>query len=196
MPLTESSRLPLVAHPDFGNPAVRAIEGGVVRAAGVLSVVWVLEGELERLRIPAWRGCSGGERLWEHTCFEVFVSRPGAARYHELNFAPSGAWAVYDFERYRTRAPLADAPVDPGIVVQRGESSCELEATLRLERLSPQYAHAPLALALSAVIEDREGGLSYWGLAHPSGKPDFHHRDSFALAVPGEGVRHSRLARE
>jgi len=41
---------------------------------------------------------------------------------------------------------------------------------------------------LSAVIEDISGGTSYWALAHPPGKPDFHHADGFALefspAVP------------
>jgi hypothetical protein len=31
------------------------------------------------------------------------------------------------------------------------------------------------------VIEDQSGGVSYWALAHPPGKPDFHHADGFAL---------------
>jgi hypothetical protein len=39
-------------------------------------------------------------------------------------------------------------------------------------------------IGLSAVIEDVDGGLSYWALAHPSDKPDFHHPDSFALTLP------------
>jgi hypothetical protein len=37
---------------------------------------------------------------------------------------------------------------------------------------------------LAAVIEDGEGNLSYWALAHPPEKPDFHHRDCFALKLP------------
>jgi hypothetical protein len=41
----------------------------------------------------------------------------------------------------------------------------------------------PLQLALSAVIEDDRGTLSYWALKHPSGKPDFHHPEAFALEV-------------
>jgi hypothetical protein len=35
-------------------------------------------------------------------------------------------------------------------------------------------------LGLSALIEDTGGHKSYWALAHPPGKPDFHHADSFA----------------
>lgn len=186
MPVTDSHRFSLVAHPDSGNPAVHRIDGGVERANGALCVTWVLEGELELLRIPAWSARSSGERLWEHTCFEVFVSRAGDACYHEMNFAPSGAWAAFVFERYRTRAPLADAPVDPQIAVQQHEGSRELRASMRLDSLRPDYSHAALVLALSAVIEDREGRLSYWALAHPRGKPDFHHADGFVLRMdPG-----------
>jgi len=38
-------------------------------------------------------------------------------------------------------------------------------------------------LALSAVIEEAKGNKSYWALVHPPGKPDFHHRDSFAYEL-------------
>jgi hypothetical protein len=38
-------------------------------------------------------------------------------------------------------------------------------------------------LGLSAIIEEASGQRSYWALAHPPGKPDFHHPDSFALEV-------------
>ena len=41
----------------------------------------------------------------------------------------------------------------------------------------------PLRLGLSAVVEDVDGILSYWALRHPSGKPDFHHTDAFALQL-------------
>jgi hypothetical protein len=39
-------------------------------------------------------------------------------------------------------------------------------------------------LGLSAVIETVDGFFSYWALAHPSDKPDFHHPDSFILELP------------
>jgi len=34
-------------------------------------------------------------------------------------------------------------------------------------------------LGLSAVIEETSGRKSYWALAHPPGKADFHHADCF-----------------
>jgi hypothetical protein len=36
---------------------------------------------------------------------------------------------------------------------------------------------------LAAVIEDENGGLSYWALRHPPGKPDFHHPNAFAMTI-------------
>ena len=50
-----------------------------------------------------------------------------------------------------------------------------LHATLELRALPP----GPWRLGLSAVIEEANGRLSYWALAHPAGRPDFHHADCF-----------------
>ena len=40
------------------------------------------------------------------------------------------------------------------------------------------------AFGLTAVIETLDGAISYWALAHPAEKPDFHHPDSFILILP------------
>lgn len=42
-------------------------------------------------------------------------------------------------------------------------------------------------LGMSAVIEEQEGTKSYWALAHPPGKPDFHHPACFAITLPTPG---------
>ena len=47
-----------------------------------------------------------------------------------------------------------------------------------------ELPHGAKRLGLSTVIEDGDGGISYWALAHPSAKPDFHHPDSFVLDLP------------
>ena len=51
------------------------------------------------------------------------------------------------------------------------------------------FPDAPLRLGLSAVIEETDGTKSYWALAHPPGKPDFHHKDCFALTLPAPEAR-------
>jgi hypothetical protein len=149
----------------------------------MLAVTYSLEGELARLRVPPPRRPRVAERLWEHTCCEVFIARAGLPAYHELNLAPSGEWAAYAFARYRKGTLLADEDLDPRIAVRSSADGLALDASIRLDRLSPALAHARLALALSAVLEDDAGVLSYWALKHPPGAPDFHHPDAFALEL-------------
>ena len=102
--------------------------------------------------------------------------------YHELNFSPSREWAAYAFSEYRNGARLADS-FDPQIALRTRADALELEATVHLQRLSSELAAAKLSVGLSAVIEDADGGLSYWALRHPPGKPDFHHPEAFALEL-------------
>ena len=150
---------------------------------GMLAVTYILEGDLDRVRVPAPRPPRIADRLWQHTCCELFITRPGQRAYHEFNFAPSGEWAAYAFERYRDGARLADDALNPQVAVRSATEKLELDAALPLDRLSPLHARTALSLALSAVVEARDGSLSYWALGHPSGKPDFHHADAFALVL-------------
>jgi len=150
----------------------------------MLAVTYVLEGDLDRLRIPTQQPARFADRLWQHTCFEIFIRAEGAtSAYHEFNFSPSREWAAYAFERYREGAPLTDESLDPQVAVSNDAAKLELSASIRLGALSLLHSRAKLTLALSAVVEDNDGSLSYWALAHPAGKPDFHHPDGFALEL-------------
>ena len=85
------------------------ISSTVRKTQGPLSVVYTVEGNLEKLLIPERRQPRIAERLWQHTCCEMFVARKGAAAYHEFNFSPSGEWAAYAFADYRARPAEARA---------------------------------------------------------------------------------------
>ncbi|RZJ17104.1 MAG: DOMON-like domain-containing protein [Brevundimonas sp.] len=115
--------------------------------------------------------------LWKHTCFEVFA-RLSDGSYAEFNISPSGEWASYGFEGYRDGMQNLG-----GVRIQRlGDvtgDAIEVEAILDW----PGWPHVT-GIGLSAVIEDVDGNISYWALAHPSDKPDFHHPDSFVLELP------------
>ena len=39
-------------------------------------------------------------------------------------------------------------------------------------------------LGLSAVLEEKDGTKSYWALAHPTEKPDFHAAGCFVARLP------------
>jgi hypothetical protein len=189
MPSSPVHAVTLTCHPETRSEAVRSIGARVCRMpGGTLAVTYVLEGDLDRLRVPAPRPPRFADRLWQHTCCEIFIARKGLPAYHEFNLAPSGEWAAYAFARYRERAPLVRDRLDaeelnPRIAVRAGAKKLELDASIRLDRLSPIHSGAGLSLALSAVIEDRDGLLSYWALGHPPGKPDFHPTEAFLLEL-------------
>jgi hypothetical protein len=172
----------LACHPWTGCDAVHRVEVRLQRMPGaLLALTFSLQGHLSRLRIPPWRAPRPADRLWEHTCFEAFVALDDDCAYHEFNFAPSGEWAVYAFQRYREAVPPDGNQVGPGITVQSGADHLLLDAGIHLERLSARHAIERIRLGLSAVVEDESGGLSHWALRHPLKIPDFHHPDAFAL---------------
>ena len=181
----------LTCHPETYTPAVEEIEARVGWTQdNALAFTYALKGDLMRLRIPLPQPLLRANRLWQHTCFEAFVALKGKPEYHEFNFAPSGQWAAYSFQRYRKRTPLGnDIPAPaPKITVRNLANGLDLDAIVRLDSLPITQPGACLQLALSAVIEDKNGMLSYWALKHPPGKPDFHHRDAFALDLQRPGV--------
>jgi len=102
---------------------------------------------------------------------------------YEFNFAPSTQWAAYRFASYRSHMRAATAMNTPAIAVQSSADRFTLEAALELEELTDLPRNASLRLGLSAVIEETSGHKSYWALAHPPGKPDFHHSDGFAYEL-------------
>jgi hypothetical protein len=174
----------LICHPETRSDAVRGIQARVARTAdGILAVRYLLEGDLGRLCVPRARTPRITERLWQHTCCEVFVARKGSPEYHELNLGPSGEWAAYAFVRYRDGGLLADDRLNPGITVHSTAEKLELDAQVRRGQLSLMHLDAWLSLGLSVVVEDVSGTLSYWALRHPSARPDFHHPDAFALEL-------------
>ncbi len=184
MPPSANHTLALVRHPGTSSEAVRSIAARVAKLpGGVLALTYVIEGNLDSLRIPAPQPPAVGERLWQHTCCEVFIARKDAPDYHEFNFAPSGEWTAYAFARYREGARPVDAALEPRVAVRRSRERLELDASIRLDLLSPDHAEAGLTLALAVVIEDEAGALSYWALRHAPGAPDFHHPDAYALEL-------------
>jgi hypothetical protein len=181
--------LPLLAHASA--PAfVRGIAGSIRRAEpGQLAVNWRLDAELGALRIPDYGPVRFTIGLWEHTCFEVFARTPGSSAYCEFNVSPSRSWAAFGFSDYRAgRTPLADlAP--PAIAVSIAADVLTVDSVLTLP--SAQSEPSALELALAAVVEDATGTRSYWALAHPGPRPDFHHPGSFtARLAPALSPRH------
>jgi hypothetical protein len=139
--------------------------------------------DMSRVRVPLSGGGGRADALWKHTCFEAFVAPADAPGYHEFNFSPSLDWAIYQFSAYREGMSPAEISDAPQISARQDDDGFELKSAVRLGHLADLREVRHLRIALAAVIEDDHGRLSYWGLRHPPGKPDFHHPDGFILEV-------------
>ena len=174
----------------IGYGGVRSIHACVNGTdANMLRITYQVNGDLDKLKIPANSSPRQTDRLWEHTCFEAFIRSSDDPSYYEFNFSPSGEWAAFSFRSYRDGEAIQDECCSPEIVVRRAADRIELDAVVRLNRLPAIRLGSLVRIGLSAVIEARDGTLSYWALKHPAAKPDFHHPDSFALELPFPGLR-------
>jgi hypothetical protein len=172
-------RQALKLHPDSRGDAVIAVEVDVMRPRdGALLLSYELTGIIGELRLPPVTTPARGDELWRHSCFEVFIRPVGRSAYFEFNFAPSTQWAAYRFDGYRSGMRATEIG-EPRIEINFAPGQLTLQAALELSALPP----GPWCLGLSAVLEEVNGNTSYWALAHPSGKPDFHHADCFACEI-------------
>ena len=144
------------------------------RRGGSLWLRYVVDGDVEAIKWPALIKPERMDRLWATTCFEAFVKTPNG--YLEFNLSPSGRWASYRFDGYRQ----AMANALEAVVVAGLDGAADMVALEGTVPLPLGASH----LGLSAVVEAKDGSISYWALAHPSDTPDFHHPDSFTLELP------------
>jgi hypothetical protein len=79
-------------------------------------------------------------------------------------------------------APLQHV-LPPQVTTSITEDRIALEAVVQRETLLGLPGAATLRLGLAAVIERADDGLSYWALAHPSERPDFHDPAGFVLTI-------------
>ncbi len=174
-------RLALKIHPDTTSAAVTGIEVDVTRPRpGCMALVYAVTGKIDDLRIASRTEPARADELWKHTCFETFIRAAGGADYYEFNFSPSTQWAAYRFSGYRAAMHIADeiqASPDRNRTRRRRATHCRPRSNWIGQNCLDSEKWQ---LGLSAVIEELNGRKSYWALAHPPGKPDFHHSDCFA----------------
>ncbi|MEA3302179.1 MAG: DOMON-like domain-containing protein [Pseudomonadota bacterium] len=182
MPGLSSTSVSLVPHTHNQTSVVHSIKAEInTTSGGALRLRYLLEGDLEQLAIPAVASPLRSDGLWRHTCFEAFIAMGSTAGYYEFNFSPSTQWAAYSFGRYREGMESLQCGASLPIEVRRTNERLELEARISSKVLSRLTINSMIRMALSAVIEETDGRLCYWALAHPPGSPDFHHPDSFVV---------------
>lgn len=181
--------LPLVPHPAcVRDDAVRELCAGIVRTAdaGGLRVEYRLRGDLARIALPDSGEPVRRDGLWRHTCFELFLCHAGEERYAEFNFGPSGEWAAYAFDAYRSGMHDLQLPSSPRIDLRRAPDALALQVQVVLPA---PWNSGPLQLAATAIVEALDGTMSWWSAVHPPGKADFHHRDGFVVRLDCPSAR-------
>ena len=157
---------------------------------GALQLDYQIQAPRGALSLPPRISPVRQEGLWRHSCCEVFIGLPGETAYREFNFSPSGAWSIYDFvdERVPLPQPEVEGEGDaPGVRCERRRHAWRLRARIPPDLLPRRQPGETLLLGLAAVVEDRQGGLTYWALGHPRPHPDFHHPAGRLLTLSGPG---------
>jgi hypothetical protein len=177
-------QLSLIPHP-IASPADADFKvwanvdySGALGAAATVNIWFGIGAPASRFVIPEAAEPDRTDGLWQSTCLEAFLRREGEDGYREWNFAPSGQWSAYDFTGYREGMANAEVGSPPYIRMEDNLTWWTLGATIAVE------SAAQWDLNLSAVLEEKDGTKSYWALAHPPEKPDFHAPDCFAAKLP------------
>lgn len=158
------------------------ITGNIARNSNTLFLSYELLCPLAELVIPA--EAESRERrdfLWKETCFEFFLGKKDSDRYWEFNLSPSGHWNVYSFTSYRQGMREEPAFASLPFMVRTSADSLRLSLGLDLKKIIP--AEQALQVAVSAVIKERDGKITYWALTHPGPDPDFHRRGGFVIEL-------------
>ena len=172
-------RRPLVLHPQSPPGPITGVDFTIERDGNRLRLTYAVDGRSDELALPKAATPARADKLWQHTCFEAFA-RGNGSDYWEFNVSPSGKWAAYHFDSYRSGMKPANIPA-PVVRTTKHGHIFELTAELDLAGLAVRL---PWKIGGAAILENNNGAKSYWALAHPPGKPDFHHSVCFAIELP------------
>lgn len=120
------------------------------------------------------KAASFREKLWEDTCFELFIFEENSNQYREINISPTGDWTFFKFKGIRQLEYI-------------DQDSCPLE-TMSYNRkqhlleiiLSPKISlNSTHLLKPHCILKSPDTkNLMYFATKHPfEDRPDFHNLD-------------------
>ncbi|WP_455200022.1 DOMON-like domain-containing protein [Kaarinaea lacus] len=178
-------KIPFVLQPFDSRAADRlsiTVSGKVILDKNLIQISYQLQGNVNEINLPQHsERASRKDKLWESTCFELFITKTGISDYWEYNLSPSKDWAVFRFTDYRENKTdeltisniVIDTRIDNGTLFELN-SSLPLPDTLAGHRIR---------VGISAVIQDNSNDIHYYALDHHKQQPDFHDRKSFTISL-------------
>lgn len=172
----------LIPFPGQNLPDIK-ITGRIVREDNILTVNYRLAGELDQVCFPGSIAYPARKQeLWLETCFEFFLAIPGQPQYWEFNLSPSKNWNVFHMDAYRRIGFRQEDRIEnPNIAVENNRDRFQLAACIDSKQIIP--AETQIQVAITSVVQTREGIESYWALLHPGPAADFHLRESFIFLL-------------
>lgn len=161
---------------------VEKVRGTIFIQNRFLTITYQVTGNIESLSIP--RPSAAPVRrngLWKESCFECFIQGYGHNHYHEMNLSPSGDWNMYYFSEYRSGMVEESAvqQIESTTTIQGNKTTICCSIPLNGCGLMESF----LQVGISCVLLHGSGTLSYWALAHPGPKPDFHDARAFCITL-------------
>ena len=165
------------------------LEGHLRWVGDQLLLQFRLQGPQEELVCPSQTATPQRlDGLWQSTCLEAFFAIPGEAHYWEFNLSPSGDWNLYRLEDVRQGLREEQGMGISAISLEKEVvgKAVQLKAEVALDLGESLRAEKTLEGSLTAVIEQKGVGCSFWALQHCGEEADFHRRESFTLDLPKE----------
>lgn len=158
------------------------LTGSITRHHHQLAISYKLLGDLTQVIIaPPSDTPARKHELWEDTCFEFFLGIKDSPSYWEFNLSPSGDWNVYHFDGYRQGMQEETAFTKLPFNVDNQSDSFTLALDVDLGKIIS--ANPVIEVAITAVIKQIGGEVTYWALTHRGAEADFHLRDSFIIEL-------------
>ena len=154
------------------------LQGNLNYEENLLHIEYVISDDWQKVKIPSKsNSCDRQDGLWETTCLEFFIGIVDSPIYWEFNLSPSGCWNVYRFTGYREGMEIETAFENlPFEFIQQSD---RLLLQIQIDTTQIVKKSQALEIAITTVIEEQEGNISYWALKHSGKQADFHLRDSF-----------------
>lgn len=175
--------------PSEQTPLPADVKGAISRAPGRLAVTFSLSGSIETVEIPGPATEPRQlDRLWESTCFELFLTTPHSRQYWEFNLSPASHWNVYHFDEYRQGMREETFFKVLPFNIAHTYSLLNISIDFPVSPLIPD--DMPIQTGIASVLRASDGKIEYRALAHTGTGPDFHRRDSFILTLDPPAWRH------
>ena len=175
----------LIPFPAPDIPAL-SVTGKLSLDKHLLMLKYSLSGNIEEVLLPLVSLTpTRKDQLWKATCFEFFLAIKDQPGYWEFNMSPSGDWNAYRMDVYRRVGFRQENTISQLLFeFRRRLDGYLLDVSVDLASLIEPGDE--LEMAVTAILQTRNGSETYWALAHRASQPDFHLRESFILPLAGQ----------